>query len=178
MIISTYYNSVNKTMMLTSVSNVDKQTQENNVVKFYNDEKLVGMNIFDVEYNGGTLIDVTTISEAKEFGEVENPFIYAKIEKIEDHPKSTKLHICTIFDGTNTHQIVCGAANVEENKVVVMAKIGAVLPGGMEIKPAKVIDIDSSGMLCSYKELGINIEATGIILKDDLTLVGETYLGE
>ncbi len=60
-------------------------------------------------------------------------------------------------------QIVCGAANVRVGMRVPAALIGATLPGGMAIKKAKLRGVESSGMLCSAKELGIAEDAEGLL---------------
>lgn len=179
MVISGFYNEVNQTMIITSGEVCINSKTEGNITSFYNEKnELIGMNIKKYAYVGGPIVDVSKITEFNNGGEIENPYIYATIVQIDKHPKSDKLNICQVNDGNTVHQIVCGASNVEVNKVVVMAKKGAVMPSGMCIKPTKVIDIDSSGMLCSYRELGIDIDASGIIIRDDLSLVGKSFLGE
>ena len=58
--------------------------------------------------------------------------------------------------------MVCGAPNIEVGQVVPYAPLGTVLPGNFEIKPAKIRGIESSGMLCSSKELGLGDDHSGI----------------
>ena len=70
------------------------------------------------------------------------------------HPDSDHLNICQVNTGQDVRQIVCGAPNCQVGKKVIVALPGAKLPGG-EIKFAKVRGVESSGMLCSLQELGI-----------------------
>ena len=70
------------------------------------------------------------------------------------HPDSDHLNVLTVDVKDEVLQIVCGAPNVEEGQYVIVAKIGAKLPGG-EIKPSKIRGVDSFGMCCSLAELGI-----------------------
>ncbi len=90
----------------------------------------------------------------------------ARIEKIENHPNSDKLHLATIFDGKERATVVCGAPNIAEGQVVPYASLGTVLPGDFEIKPAKIRGVESRGMLCSVKELGLGEDHSGILQLD------------
>ncbi|MCY4523371.1 MAG: hypothetical protein OXB84_01400, partial [Halobacteriovoraceae bacterium] len=85
-----------------------------------------------------------------------------KIEKIERHPKSARLKICRVNNGTETVQVVCGAKNVKLHMMTIHAPIGSKMPSGMEIKEADFQGEVSRGMLCSAKDLGISQEL-GII---------------
>ncbi len=97
--------------------------------------------------------------------------IVAYVEHIEDHPDSDHLHVCKVNTGTEVLQIVCGAPNVDKGQKVMLALPGAVLPGGT-IKKAKVRGIESSGMICSLAELGLESKyvpekyASGIYVLD------------
>jgi len=66
-------------------------------------------------------------------------------------------------DGSNRLQIVCGAPNVRGGLMVAVATVGALLPGGITIKRAKLRGIESNGMLCSARELGLGQEQDGIM---------------
>jgi len=94
--------------------------------------------------------------------------VVARVESVEKHPDADKLNVCQVRDDSKTYQIVCGAANVREGLMVPLAKIGAVLPGAgtnetFEIKPAKLRGVDSQGMLCSEKELGMSDQSDGLL---------------
>ncbi|MFZ9518937.1 MAG: YtpR family tRNA-binding protein [Silvanigrellaceae bacterium] len=81
------------------------------------------------------------------------------IKSAERHPKADKLQVCQVQTGPNdVRQIVCGAANARAGLYVAVALPGAVLPNGLEIKVSKIRDVESSGMLCSREELGLNVE--------------------
>ena len=71
------------------------------------------------------------------------------------HPEADKLNICQVDVGEETTQIICGAPNVEAGQKVIVASPGAVLPGGIKIKKAKLRGEESNGMICSLQELGI-----------------------
>lgn len=108
------------------------------------------------------------------------------VESCENHPDSKKLHICQVNTGGEIRQILCGAPNIEANRKVIVALPGAKLPGGIEIKKAKLAGMDSEGMICSLGELGIESkyqseeDKKGIHFLDDTAVVGEDaihYLG-
>ncbi|WP_199615594.1 phenylalanine--tRNA ligase subunit beta [Paenibacillus alkalitolerans] len=75
----------------------------------------------------------------------------------EKHPDADKLSVCKVDVGTGEMlQIVCGAKNVDEGQKVPVALVGANLPGDLHIKRAKLRGVESQGMICSAKELGLN----------------------
>lgn len=73
----------------------------------------------------------------------------------EDHPDSDHLHVCKVDIGSEVLDIVCGAPNAREGIKVIVAKVGAQLPGG-NIKASTIRGVASNGMLCSLLELGID----------------------
>jgi phenylalanyl-tRNA synthetase beta chain len=82
--------------------------------------------------------------------------ISARVVSARKHPNADKLTLTEVDAGTGTLlQVVCGAPNVEAGKVYAFAPVGAVLPGGMEIRRAKIRGETSEGMLCSERELGL-----------------------
>ena len=92
-----------------------------------------------------------------------NNVVVARVESLGKHPDADKLNVCQVTDGNETLQIVCGAANVRAGLIIPLAKVGAVLPGDFKIKPAKLRGVESSGMLCSEKELGLADQAEGLM---------------
>ena len=72
----------------------------------------------------------------------------------EKHPDSDHLNLLTVDVGDEVLNIVCGAPNVDKDQYVIIAKVGAKLPGG-EIKKSKIRGYESCGMCCSLQELGI-----------------------
>lgn len=102
--------------------------------------------------------------------------VIGKIVQYEQHPKSDKMSVLLVDIGENDPlQIVCGAQNHKLGDKVVVAKIGAVLPGNFKIKKAKKRDVESQGMLCSEVELGIGSDASGIIILSEDATIGEEY---
>ncbi len=80
------------------------------------------------------------------------------------HPNAEKLALCEVTtDGSNRLQIICGAPNVRGGLKVAVAMVGALLPGGIAIKRAKLRGLESNGMLCSARELGLGQEQDGIM---------------
>ncbi|MGA2396724.1 MAG: phenylalanine--tRNA ligase subunit beta [Steroidobacteraceae bacterium] len=80
------------------------------------------------------------------------------------HPDADKLSLCQVTtDGTDRVGVVCGAANVRAGLKVAVARVGAKLPGGLTIKTAKIRGVESTGMLCSARELGLGEEHDGIM---------------
>ncbi len=96
--------------------------------------------------------------------------VVAEVLSVEKHPQADRLNVCQVNAGTAPLTIVCGAPNVRPGMRVPAALAGARLPG-MEIKQAKVRGIESQGMLCSAKELGLSEEASGLLeLASDATI--------
>lgn len=92
------------------------------------------------------------------------------------HPNSDKLTLVKVDIGNGeVLQIVCGAPNHKLGDKVVVAKIGAILPGDFKIKKSKIRDIESFGMLCSEVELGIGENGDGIIILPEDAPIGEEY---
>jgi phenylalanyl-tRNA synthetase beta chain len=80
------------------------------------------------------------------------------------HPNAEKLSVCEVTtDGSNRLQIICGAPNVRSGLKVAVALPGAQLPGGITIKRAMLRGLESNGMLCSARELGLGDEHDGIM---------------
>jgi len=80
------------------------------------------------------------------------------------HPDAEKLSVCQVTtDGTNRLQIICGATNVRAGLKVAVAMVGAHLPRDVHIKRAKLRGLESNGMLCSVRELGLGEEHDGIM---------------
>lgn len=93
------------------------------------------------------------------------------------HENADKLSVCQVDVGDETLQIVCGAPNIDQGQKVVVAKVGAVMPGGMKIKDAKLRGVPSSGMICSAKELDLPDapKEKGILVLEDHYEVGQPF---
>ncbi|MFZ3047074.1 MAG: phenylalanine--tRNA ligase subunit beta, partial [Desulfatirhabdiaceae bacterium] len=89
--------------------------------------------------------------------------VVGRVLQITPHPHSDHLNICTVDMGDTTADIVCGAPNVQMNRLYPVARVGAVLPGGFVISETQIRGIASSGMLCSEVELGLGPDASGLM---------------
>lgn len=104
-------------------------------------------------------------------------FVVGHVVEKSQHEDADKLSVCQVDTGDEQLQIVCGAPNVDKGQKVVVAKVGAVMPGGMKIKPTKLRGTPSNGMICSQKELGLPDapEEKGIYVLDDSHTTGEPF---
>ena len=101
--------------------------------------------------------------------------VVAHILEVVKHPDADRLNVCQVDTGSGTPTtIVCGAPNVAVGLKVPCALPGAKLPGDFTIKIAKVRGIESSGMLCSAKELGIDEDASGLLVLPADAPVGQS----
>ncbi len=89
--------------------------------------------------------------------------VVAELLAVEKHPQADRLSLTKVSTGAETFSVVCGAKNIAPGQKVPLAKLGAVLPGDFKIKAAKIRGVDSEGMLCSAKELGLAADAEGIL---------------
>lgn len=104
------------------------------------------------------------VEEVIDLGAALDNVVVAEIIAAEKHPEADRLQVCTVDAGDGEPvQIVCGAPNARVGLKAPLAKVGAVLPGGMKIEPAKLRGIESFGMLCSAKELGTDADASGLL---------------
>jgi phenylalanyl-tRNA synthetase beta chain len=91
--------------------------------------------------------------------------VVGRVLAVARHPNADRLTVCQVDAGRSPPlSIVCGAPNVAPGVVVPCALVGAELPGGLRIKPATVRGVESQGMLCSAKELGLSDDASGLLL--------------
>lgn len=111
---------------------------------------------------------------AREFSGI----VVGLVESVEPHPDADKLSLCSVSDGKESMQVVCGAANVRAGIKVPFAKLGAVIIESADAKPfkikkAKIRGIESNGMLCSSEELGLEEKSDGILELHESASVGE-----
>lgn len=100
--------------------------------------------------------------------------VAARIASLAEHPASQRLRICQLEIGAGQRcQVVCGAANAREGLYVALAKIGATLPGGNKITARELGGVNSEGMLCSAKELGLTEDAGGVLELSDQVAPGD-----
>ncbi len=125
---------------------------------------------------------ITTLNkigqEVEGYKKIEIPenVIIGEVIECEKHPNADKLNICKVNIGEEELQIVCGASNVAAGQFVPVALIGAILPGNFEIKKAKLRGIDSFGMICAAREIGLPDFHDGILVMDES--LGELKIGE
>lgn len=152
---------------------------------------LVGLNIFNIEnlkLEGNGNIELS--EEQKEKlqtrlekngikidldGTNDDYFVAGEVLTKEKHPDADKLSVTTVkIDNDEILQIVCGASNVDVGQKVVVAKIGAIMPSGLLIRKSKLRGVESYGMLCSKKELGLPYDENvkGILVLDSNSPVG------
>ena len=120
------------------------------------------------------------VESIEKLGEGTN-LIVGEVIDCKDHPDSDHLHVTKVNIGKEVLDIVCGAPNCRTGLKVIVAQVGAKLPGG-EIKAGVIRGQTSNGMLCSLKELGVNEEIlpsdspskNGIEELDDRFNIGET----
>jgi phenylalanyl-tRNA synthetase beta chain len=106
--------------------------------------------------------------------------VVARIVSAQKHPEADRLQVCEVDTGRGMVQIVCSAPNARAGLLAPLATVGAQLPGGIAIKAAKLRGVESFGMLCSAKELGIDADASGLLELPADAPVGTplaTYLG-
>ncbi|MGP1560938.1 MAG: phenylalanine--tRNA ligase subunit beta [Helicobacteraceae bacterium] len=108
--------------------------------------------------------------------DVDKNVVVGFVKSKQAHPDADKLSVCLVDVGNETLQIVCGAKNVAAGQFVAVSLVGAVLPGGLEIKPAKLRGVESNGMICSSAELGLPKLNDGILELDES--IGKLVLGK
>ena len=89
--------------------------------------------------------------------------VVGEVVACEKHPNADTLSVCQVNAGGELVQVVCGAPNARAGLKAPLATLGARLPGGLEIRKAKLRGVESHGMLCSARELGLSDDATGLL---------------
>jgi phenylalanyl-tRNA synthetase beta chain len=105
--------------------------------------------------------------------------IIGKVKAKIKHPDADTLSICTVFDGKEDLQIVCGAPNVNVGQTIALAPIGCNLPTpdkvGFKIKKSKIRGVESFGMICAEDELGLSEDHDGIMILNDSFQAGQNF---
>jgi len=137
------------------------------VTEFYSDTQKLA----DILTRAG--LEVEDIqNRAQDFKNV----VVGHIQVKDKHPNADKLSLCQVeIAPGKVEQIVCGAQNHKAGDKVIVALPGAVLPGNFAIKKSKIRDIESNGMLCSLKELGLATESEGLFILDSSAPIGQSY---
>lgn len=116
------------------------------------------------------------VEEVLHVGSTVDGVITARVLRTERHPDAAKVHRVWVDagDGVERH-VWCGAFNMSAGDVVPLATPGTTMPDGRLIEPRPILGIDSQGMLCSARELGLGDDHSGILLLDPGTAVGVPY---
>ena len=102
-------------------------------------------------------------------------FKIAEVTDVKNHPNADRLKLCQVYDGEESLNIICGAPNVEKGMKAVLAPVETkMLEEGFIIQKSKIRGIESEGMLCSEKEIGLGVDSDGIIHLDKKAKVGNS----
>ena len=104
--------------------------------------------------------------------------LVARVLEVKKHPNADRLSLCLVDAGGagGPVEVVCGATNVEAGKKYPYAAVGAVLPGGTKLDRRKIRGVESNGMLCSARELGLGEDHAGILELDTEAAPGTPFL--
>jgi phenylalanyl-tRNA synthetase beta chain len=103
--------------------------------------------------------------------------LIAEVLEVKKHPNADRLSLCLVnAGGVSSVEVVCGAPNVQAGKKYPYAPVGAVLPGGVQLERRKIRGVESNGMLCSAKELGLGDDHAGIMQLDTEAAPGGRFL--
>ncbi len=118
--------------------------------------------------SGGT--EVTSVTPV---ADLDPRVVAGVIKSVAPHPNADRLRCCMVDAGTGTPlAIVCGAANAAPGLKVPVALVGAILPGNIVVRDAKIRGMPSQGMLCSTRDLGLETESSGLLALDAKTRPG------
>ena len=88
--------------------------------------------------------------------------VIGEVLEVGRHPNADRLSLCSVTVGSERLSIVCGAPNVAAGQRVAVATIGSKLPDGTKLRRSKIRGVESEGMICSQRELGLSDESQGI----------------
>lgn len=134
----------------------------------------------DIDVDATELGDILTmtgskVEEVKQTGNDIKNVVVGKILEIKKHPDADKLVITQVDVGTEKIQIVTGAKNIKENDIVPIAKDGAELPNGVNIKTGSLRGVESCGMMCSIGELNLDIHDYPEQIEDGIMILDKKY---
>lgn len=125
--------------------------------------------ILAIELDRAQLIERLTmggleVESCEIVGESLDGVVVGELVEVTPHPAADRLRVCQVNIGTETPlQVVCGAPNARVGLRAPLAAVGTRLPGGVDIKAALLRGVESFGMLCSARELGIDDDASGLL---------------
>ncbi|MGZ4737804.1 MAG: phenylalanine--tRNA ligase subunit beta, partial [Ilumatobacteraceae bacterium] len=131
----------------------------------------------DIEMIAATMTDLGLAVEAIDHvGSTVDGVITAKVVRTERHPDAAKVHRVYVDTGDGRERHVwCGAFNMQAGDVVPLATPGTAMPDGRVIEPKPILGIQSDGMLCSARELGLGDDHAGIVILPGNTPLGLPY---
>ena len=88
--------------------------------------------------------------------------VVGRVLDVGPHPNADRLRLCSVDIGSAKLSIVCGASNVAAGQSVAVAQVGTKLPDGTKLRKSKIRGVESEGMICSERELGLSEESQGI----------------
>src|SRR5439155_1358105 len=120
------------------------------------------------------------VEAIQKFGGEFEGIVVAQVLASEKHPNADKLSVCRVADGQGERQIVCGAKNFTVGDKVPLALPGTTMPtpagaAPFVIKVGKIRNVESHGMMCSAKELGIAEDAEGLLILPQDARVGQPF---
>ncbi|MEW6306566.1 MAG: phenylalanine--tRNA ligase subunit beta [Verrucomicrobiota bacterium] len=126
-----------------------------------------------------TMLGIEVEGVEKRAGEFDG-VVVAQVITRDKHPNADRLSVCRVNDGKGERQIVCGAQNFKAGDKVPLILPGATLPAKpgeqpFTIKVGKIRNVESHGMMCSPKELGLAEEADGLLILPDDAKVGQPF---
>jgi phenylalanyl-tRNA synthetase beta chain len=98
--------------------------------------------------------------------------VTARVEEVILHPDAAKVRLCRVSTGGDPIDVWCGAWNFEAGAIVAYAAPGSILAGGFELGVRRMFGVDSHGMICSERELGLGDDHSGIIVLEPGTALG------
>jgi phenylalanyl-tRNA synthetase beta chain len=131
----------------------------------------------DIEAIAATMTDLgLAVEEIIHVGATVEGVITARVLRTERHPDAAKVHRVYVDagDGRERH-VWCGAFNMEAGDIVPLATPGTAMPDGRVIEPKPILGIQSDGMLCSARELGLGDDHAGIVILPEGTPLGKPY---
>jgi len=103
--------------------------------------------------------------------------LVGRVLEVRQHPNADRLSLCLVdAGGGQPLEVVCGAPNVQAGKSYPFAPVGATLPGGLKLERRKIRGVESNGMLCSAKELGLGVDHQGILELETDAAPGTPFL--
>jgi len=120
------------------------------------------------------------VASYEELGKKYDKFIVGEVLERAKHPNADRLTVCKVHTGQQALEIVCGAPNVAPGQKVAVALVGATIPHNQHdsdgkpfvLERAKIRGVESNGMICSARELGLGNDADGILVLDERAKVG------